>query len=227
VKLAVSSIRNLGGKSVARRQSNSENREPSTVTNEERLAAMRELTASKRAVDEANGVHRALLKRLKGEGIDVKAALAVNTATRQDGAIVQAHEAERLRMLALRQMISIDELLSEADNLQVATPARAAAEIADAEDEGYRAGKSGVPIEDCPYPSDTDFGVAWTKWHGNGVEAARRAGGKNAQAMNASRRRPKREDDADATLSKPAKKRGRGKGYLSSAEIEEIADRVN
>jgi hypothetical protein len=203
-----------------------EKREPSTVTNEERLAAMRQLTASRRAIDEANGEHRALLKRLKSEGIDVKAALAVNVASRQDPAIVQVHEAERVRMMALRSIISLDELINQTDHLQVTPHARLADNRADAEDAGYRAGKMGVPVADCPHPAGSEFAAAWIRWHQNGVQAAQKQGGATGRQMDASRERRPRAEDSRAKLTggkKDTKAKGR-KGYLSSAEVEEIAD---
>lgn len=210
-----------------------EKRDPSSVSNEERLAAMREATAAKRVVDEAQGAYRALLKRFKAEGLDTKAIIDTNAASRQDPAIVAAHEVERLRMMALRSIVTLDDVLSAADHLNVSAKARAEDNVAGAEESGYAAGKHGVPAEDCPYPSGSEFAAIWSKWHANGQRAAGvelKAGGGGVQA-DASRKRPVRKGAAKLSLvggkggkgGKGGGKKGRA-GYLTSAEIEDIAD---
>jgi ribosome modulation factor len=186
----------------------------SGLTNEERLAALREVAAFKRTIDEATGAYRALLKRFKAEGFDTAALLAVIVASRQDPAIVQAHETERLRLFALRDIISLSEVMEAADNLSVTTSAKHADHIGAAQEAGYRAGKNGVPREDCPYPGASEFSHVWSEWHGKGMLTA------GAKKMaNASRREPEN-DDGVLQFGAPKKRRGRPPAERAAREAE-------
>jgi len=180
-------------------------------SNEEKLAFMREYQQQKRAVDEANGVLRSLVKRAKGIGINTKAAIRTIQLSRQDPDEVRADLREQLHMMALRNMpMTQQELFPEHLDTRIAPAAKAAEDAWTAEQSGYQAGKNSVPREDNPYEPGSEWHVIWDKWWFNGQAAIAREMGENHEAANPSRSRPARKADADEAPA--ATRKGAGSG---------------
>jgi hypothetical protein len=121
-----------------------------------------------------------------------------------------------IRVLGLRRVVSIEDLLDETDvaNFKISDTARVADDIADAESAGYRSGRMGVPVEECPHPAGSELHVAWRKWHANGMASAGREMGQNAKQADASRKRPGRKPKGNGggrslTLVGGGRRRGR------------------
>ena len=162
-------------------------------TNEEKLSALRECQRAKRAVDEANGLLRAAYKRWKAAGINLSALRATMRASNRDVEEVARDLRDTISMMALRNMpVRQEDLFGEGLDLDVSETARGEDEAWGAEDDGYRSGRSNVPVTDNPCEPETDLFQIWAKGWYRGQASLARELGENAKAADPSRARPAR-----------------------------------
>lgn len=202
------------------------------LSNDESLDWMRQVQVQQRKCDEENSVLRNIYKRAKTAGENVKSMRAAIKATKLDPTEVVGDLRHQVRYMALRNIpITAEDLLAGWDAERTDKAQRADDEW-DAGDRGYRDGRAGVKVEDCPYEVGTELHVAWyVDWQKGQASIARELG-PDAQPADPSRARPKRgrqlripgtEEKAtdpnapprEKRQASPGKKLGRPKGSLN------------
>jgi ribosome modulation factor len=162
-----------------------------TISNDAAVDWMRQVRQQKRKCDEENGVLRNILKRAKADGQNTKSMLNAIKASKLDPAEVAADLREQLRLMALIHMPMTQAELFDWD-AAVTEKTQRADDMWDADDKGYRAGRHGAAIEECPYDPGTELHVTWlASWHKGQAAIARELGPDEKQASTA-RARPKR-----------------------------------
>lgn len=170
---------------------------------------------TKRAVEEANGGHRAALKKAKADGCSPKALLAAIAAKRLDQTVVEQDLRDYVRALHVAR-IPVD-----ANTIYGGwtPPPREEEDVFGANDAGYRAGKGGAPASDNPHPAGSESHQAWAKaWH-DGQAAMVMESPSGTRAANASRKRPDRTAATGASEATDQVKRsaGRKRGAADAA----------
>jgi uncharacterized protein (UPF0335 family) len=163
----------------------------SNVTDEAIAAAVAQWMRQERVISEERGVLGAMAKRLKADGLDVKAIKATAKARKLDAGEVLAHEKNRLRYFALSNIPLTQANLFEGWSLPTGTgPAKMTIDLWSVEDEGYRAGRHGVDIGENPHQPGSEYHVVWLReWHKGQASIAREMGPEVEQAPTTRRRR--------------------------------------
>ncbi len=183
-------------------------------TNDEKLDALRLYQRQRRRVDEEQGVLRALLKRLKAEGHNTKAIVATVQASKRDSADVEIEYRDTLHLMALRKVISLEEILTITDDLQVSQKTAREDDLWDAEDNGYRAGRHGADRKENPYAAGTENATAWDKWWSQGKRSATAELGPNEKQADASKEKPGRKAKQAKLIEGPANGEDQGDGEV-------------
>ena len=193
----------------------SESRNQSGPTNEERLDVLREYKRYRRTVDEANNLLRGFLKRVKAEGHNTKSIIDTAKAEKQDPDVVKGDLRDTLRLMALRNVISLDDAIAAADDLNVTKKAREADDTWDAEDKGYRSGRHGADRGENPYSKGSELHATWDGWWLKGKKAIERELGPQEKLADSAKEKPTRGKAAETkALTAPengAQSRGRGR----------------
>lgn len=167
----------------------------SNVSSETWAKYLSGVAQTKRAVEEANGTHRALLKKAKTDGVSPKALLAALAAKRLDESVVVQDLRDYVRAL------HVARIPVEANSIYGGwtPPPKEEEDVFGATDAGYRAGKAGAPISDNPHTAGSESHQAWAKaWH-DGQAAAVMASPSGTRAANPDRKRPNRTAETQAT----------------------------
>lgn len=134
---------------------------------------IRKATLSRRAVDEANGVHRAVLKAAKASGCNPKIVMQAVQAKKLDESTVIGEIRDYVRALNAH---NIDVTAAVIFTGWQAEPrsAKAQAEADDFgfEEQGYVAGEAGAIAEDNPYKWEEDGFLLWEGGRKKGEAAA-------------------------------------------------------
>ena len=164
-----------------------------TATNDAAADWMRQYRQQKRVCEEANGVLRNIVKRAKADGMNAKAMISAVKATKLDPVEVAKDLQDEIRyMQIIRIPITAEDLLAAWDS-EVNSKTRREDDLWDADDKGYRAGRAGTDISEMPY-DDADLEKHWVAaWH-KGQAAIARELGQDVKQGNASRQRPKRDE---------------------------------
>jgi hypothetical protein len=129
----------------------------------------RELVTSRRAIAEAQGVHRAVMKRAKGLGINTKALSEVVTNRALDTDEVSRHYRDVMRYAAINgatYAVQQDLFPTSGMDLHVSDKASAEHQEWEASEAGHLAGVNGQPVEGCPFPPASPLAQMWTlSWH--------------------------------------------------------------
>jgi ribosome modulation factor len=186
-----------------------------TLSNDEEAEFLRLYRQQKRVCNEANGVLRALLKRAKSAGMDtseITAAVSIKAQMETDEAAAKLKT--RLRYLALLNMPISADSLYDGFGTQVTSKTEEADRAWEANDVGYRFGRQGAKIEECPYPHESPLGIEWNAGWRRGQRAIAAEMGPDVKAADTGRTRPKRGEQASLTPeTAPAKpKRAAGSG---------------
>jgi hypothetical protein len=133
------------------------------------LSFRRELAGARREIAEAQGRHRAVVKRAKSEGVNVKAMSEVisNHALDQDEVTRHYRDVFRYGTITGAAYATQTDMFGDAG---VDTDVKDSAAIEQREWEageaGYAAGKGGVPIDNCPHVAGSPLNQIWCKrWH--------------------------------------------------------------
>lgn len=198
-----------------------EHDEPSGASNAECLEFMTLSATQSRRVAEESGVRRALIKRSKETGVPTWEAQFVERLSKLDRDEAVRRLRNIFRLSALRRIIEPTQLdMLAGIDLHVPNQAREQFDLAQAEDRGYRAGKSGASTDDNPFTTGSESSVTWTKWRLRGLEAkAREDGAEVTEQAVADREQPEGRGapDEDRVVSinvkanghkKPPKQRG-------------------
>jgi len=137
----------------------------------------RELVTSRRIIAEAQGAHRAVMKRAKSLGINTKALSEVITNRALDSDEVTRHYRDVMRYAAISgaaYAIQQDLFPTSGMDIQVTDAAASEQQEWEAGDAGYEAGFNGMQIDRCPYPTASALAQMWHQsWH-RGQEALAR-----------------------------------------------------
>jgi ribosome modulation factor len=148
-----------------------------TATNDSAADWMRQYRVQKRLCEEANGVLRSLIKRAKSDGINTKAMIEAVKASKLDPEVVAADLRDQIRYMGIIHVPMTQASLFDDYNVEVSTQTAHADDLWDADDNGYRAGRHGARIEDCPYDPGTELHVHWLQaWHKGQAAIARELG---------------------------------------------------
>ena len=185
----------------------------SNVPPETLLYYTHELTRTKRRIDEANSAHRLLIKRAKQDGVPTVAILESIADARLEPEVRRQKIIDRIRVEATRYPQNGQEIVSLLGGLdiRVSDRMRYTDTLFDAEQKGYHAGKSGVPVEENPYPAGSEQAQTWRQFWGNGQAASAIQHGEHARAASTRRERTPRTRTPALPLETP-RKRGRRAG---------------
>lgn len=167
-------------------------------SNEQSLDYMRQIQLQQRIGNEDNGVLRNIYKRAKNAGEDVDVMRwTISMLKKYTADEIVAKLKEGIRLLNIRHVpVSAEDLFDGLD-LHVSNEAQHQDDLWDAQTKGYKAGRDGIKVEECPYhPPGSEMHTAWLKhWH-KGQAAIARELGPDAKQADASRVRPSRRKQA-------------------------------
>lgn len=170
--------------SMARNQTAAAEPQSNVISPEDFLACYREIRDTKRAKDEAGAAHKAARERAKSRGIDLNALKIVEHLSTLDDADAELRMRETLRYAAWMGM----EVGTQPDMFGGEAPVDLTGKVQsqhrewDAEQKGYKAGKDGEPIDNCPFSGGSPFVSRWRQgWQdGNAFAAGLKAAGESA-----------------------------------------------
>jgi hypothetical protein len=131
------------------------------------LEARREITASRKVLEEAQNEHRLVCKRWKGRGINIKATIEVIQLRKQEPEVVMAHFRDVFRYGRIEKaefaMQDLFAQVRDTDPTGKAQEEHAEFQVAEA---GYIAGRRGFPAGDAPHQPGTKGHQVWMRaWH--------------------------------------------------------------
>lgn len=142
---------------------------PGNVSNEVIAGFAIEADRAQRAIDEASGKKRAILKRAKAAGVDCDALLAALRAKKRDPDEVRIALRNALRysgILAPGAKLTQDDLFG-LDERPLNNKVRGEMGAWDADQAGYEAGKAGGQLDDSPYPAGSEaqahYHTGWSR----------------------------------------------------------------
>jgi ribosome modulation factor/uncharacterized protein (UPF0335 family) len=170
--------------------------ETDNVTPEVVQEITREVVMSRRAIAEAQGAHRAIMKRAKGLGVNTKALSEVVSNRALDTDEVTRHYRDVMRYAAINgatYAVQQDLFPTSGMDLHVSDKASEEHEEWEASEAGYQAGLHGQPVEGCPFPPASPLAQMWHRsWHrGQAALAATLGPGETAATPRARRSRVK------------------------------------
>jgi hypothetical protein len=174
------------------------------------LAFMREYQVQLRVCEEQTGILRNIVKRGKAAGVPTTPGMAVVRMSRRDPEEVRAETRQLVRMMALRGIVSGEQTnFLEGMDLHVPDKVRDAEAVGNAEERGWRAGRSGEAVDANPFPAGSEFHATWAKWWANGQAAIAKELGANAKKASTSKTKPG--GPANGQTSMPVEQRKRGR----------------
>jgi hypothetical protein len=176
------------------------NYSPEMIDNDAAQAGMREYATQKRRCVEENGVLRAILKRLKSDGLNTRSIINAVNVSKLDPEEVRNQLRSDLHYMALRNMPVTQSDLFEGQSYETTAKTQEQEQQWEAEDAGYKAGRHGAKIEDAPYPPGTELHVRWLEFWHKGQAAIARELGDNARVAPASRGRPARKQTQETVI---------------------------
>jgi ribosome modulation factor len=177
------------------------------------------------ACDEANGRHRANVKRAKAEGLPVEAITESIAWARQDPETRRQRLISRIRVEGIRYPengAALSEMLPNLD-IRVSDRMRYTDTLFDGEQKGYQAGLGGAAADGNPYPPGSEMAQQWRNGWGRGNEVrSATVGTEGGRVGNAARRVPGRKRAAQPSMlpeesPEPRRPRGRPKGSKNKA----------
>jgi hypothetical protein len=193
---------------------------------------LNELQRQQQKIDTETGVMRAIYKRAEAAGCSVKALRAGKSAVRKDPEQVRIDLRDLIRVMSLRDFpVTQTDLFGEGGlEIKLSPDALAESQAWGAEEDGFREGRKGVPIDDNPCaPEDILFKHWAAGWHRAQVSLARELGA-NAKAADASRAKPGRKarsqtgDPLLLDAPREPKRRGRPPGSRNKVKDANGAD---
>jgi ribosome modulation factor len=174
-----------------------------TASNDSAADWMRQYRVQKRRCDEENGVLRNIVKRAKADGMNTTAMIAAVKATKLEPEVVSADLRDQIRYMGIIHLPMTQASLFEGIDFEVNSSTEHKDDLWTAEDAGYRAGRHGQRIEDCPYQTGTELHVHWVQeWH-KGQAAIARELGPDVKVASANKKRKPRQGKLQG-VSEPA-----------------------
>jgi ribosome modulation factor len=177
------------------------------ISNDEALDWMHKVMAQQRRCDEENSALRLIYKQIKAAGHNEKAMRRAIRNGKIEPETVVNNLRDEIRYSGLRHIPVTPESLFDGMDFAITEKTQAGQDLWDAEETGYRAGRHGVPVEDCPYPPGSELHVHWTDWWRKGKAAQARELGPDATVATArrGRGRPRRKQDPLPLENKPVR----------------------
>ena len=177
--------------------------EQSNVTDATKRTFRNKYSLAKRAVEEATGVLRSVLKQAKSAGINTKEMVADHVESKLEPETQITNLKARIDFMKLRGML-IGLPLFDEDAPTLTDKEMAEQAEFDADCAGYAAGMGGQSADDNPYPAGSAIFVAWEGGRGSGAKAKAAILGPTAKQADASRKRrgPKTNAEAAAEVQK-------------------------
>jgi hypothetical protein len=170
-----------------------------SLSNNEELDWSRKIRRARRALDESNGVYRALLKGAKKAGMNTTKLIEAHGAARKESESVITDVRD---FIHYSQLIGIPGLSPDsifAKDVRITDTTQIAEDLMEAEDRGYRDGKNGTPLGDNPFVAGTELHVVYTHhWH-EGQAALGAEMGPRGEVAQKSRAHPGRKAAAGGT----------------------------
>lgn len=162
----------------------------SNVPNEAVLRHRREVSDSKRFLQEAQGHYRATLKRAKSEGINTRALIEVIETRKQEPETVAAHYRDVFRYATIEQapFVSQLDLLEPMTDTAVSRKAQTEDDEWKAADAGYLAGRNGHDLKDNPHQIGSSLGSVWLAGYQRGQATIAEEMGEDAEVATATPR---------------------------------------
>jgi ribosome modulation factor len=135
---------------------------------EEFLEHYRRIKDTKRLKDEASSAHKAAREDFKAKGGDLNALKIVDHLQGLDDAEAELRMRETLRYAAWLglEIGTQTELFGDAPMIDLTANVRAEHASWEVEQSGYKAGKAGEPIDNCPHPGGSPHHTRWRSgWH--------------------------------------------------------------
>jgi hypothetical protein len=169
----------------------------SAASNDTAADYMRQYRTQKRLCEEANGTLRSLIKKAKSDGVNTRSMIEAVKATKLDPDVVTTDLRDQLRYMSIIHVPMTQAALFDwSDDVSEHTTRQD--DEWDAQDKGYKAGRSGMRIDDVPYEPGTELHVMWREYWHKGQAAIAHELGPDVVPIGASRKRPKRGGEADA-----------------------------
>lgn len=193
----------------------------SNSKNEAALDGMRAAELMERELSEIRGQLGAHWKALKADGHDIKAMKRAMKLSRlgQPEAVIEQRNVIHYYSLRRQPMTQID-LFGDLDLTVIGRPERT--DLWDAEDEGYRAGRHGVAIEECPHQPGSEAFDEWRRAWAKGERSIARELGSDARVASARSDRPPRQSRIPGTEA-----RMRAPGAMASDNSSDNGDRAS
>jgi ribosome modulation factor len=161
---------------------------------------IRQIMTQARRVDEENGALRNLYKRAKaaGENIaEIRHAIRLSRLPHEEAIQITR---DQVYYMALRNIPVTQASLFEGFDVELSDATRRADDVWDAQEKGYKAGRTGVRAEECPYIPGSELYAEWHSGWRAGQNAIARELGPDTKMADASRKRPRRAAEAPAML---------------------------
>jgi ribosome modulation factor len=171
-----------------------------TASNDSAVDWTRQYRKQKRLCEEANGVLRNIVKRAKSDGVNTTAMINAVKASKLDPEVVAQDLRDQIRYMGLIHIPLTQASLFEGFDTTISQQTQREDDLWDAEDAGYKAGRHGVRIEECPYTPGTELHVHWLEWWNKGQAAIARELGPDVKVAGASKTRRKRATQRALTL---------------------------
>jgi hypothetical protein len=178
------------------------------------LSFMREYQVQLRVCEEQTGILRNIVKRGKAAGVPTTPGMATVRMSRRDPEEVRAETRQLVRMMALRGIIGPQTDFLSGLDLHVPEKVRADEAVGTAEENGYRAGRSGETVDANPHPAGSEYHAVWAKWWANGQAAIAKELGANAKKASTAKAKPGGTNGHGQTqlaVVKDVPKKGRGR----------------
>lgn len=157
------------------------------MTPNDLLGVVQELVSAQREIDEATGRKRAILKRAKGMGANLKALAAIQQMRKDpDEAALYIKDLARYSAWMKLPIFTQADIFSEAGPDDEATHKY---DLQRAFDEGYHFGADKGDIEGSPYPAGNEFHVKWIEGYRAGEATLKGAEAEGVIKASTSRKR--------------------------------------
>lgn len=150
-----------------------------------------EVAAATRALEEAQGIRRAALKRAKGAGINTSKLVEALRMRKLEPEVVETDFRDLAKYLAWMGMpVGFQaDLLAPGDDQPLTDKALHGQRLNYAEQEGYDRGLAGGVVEECSHPQGSELATAWLKGLRAGREFLERSGEAEHAKVSQPRRR--------------------------------------
>lgn len=164
------------------------------ISDDEAVTWLNESRSLARDAAERQGVQRNHRKRAKSAGINVRAmAAALRALKRSDPDGVISDLRDQIRYMQLLRLPVVSGDLFGNMPIQLTDKTKIGMDIWDAQDGGYKAGRHGAVVDECPYEQGSELAVQWIDWWHKGQASIAKELGPEGQQVTPTRGRRRRQ----------------------------------